>query len=421
MASTQNTDILVLGATGFVGRLVVHFLNDHRERSNFTFIASARSIKRLQALAAELNLSAQIPLLVLDIEDIPSLENAIKRAKVVINTIGPYWNTGTPVVKICAQNAVHYVDITGEPAWIRKIIDGYDYLAHKTGAIILPSCGYDSIPSDLSVYLSVKSLKDKLGTNVQIGHSISVHQHKGGVSYGTLSSMYTYFNDVPLKDRLSLLNPDYLSPTAHTARLRPRFVYSLPLPKRTIYGGMYVMGLVNQLNVYRTRGLFEMSRLTKPYRYGPKFTYEEFYGTSGRIHAFLLSSFMTVMAILLHKYSFARGLFKRLVVGRVSNPKAEEMENGSLKLTNVTESVGTSTQPKAQARSVIRIQGDPGYLCTAIMLVECSIALLNPSKLTPLAQEGGVLTPVSALGDVLITRLQDTGRFTFESDVSLTL
>lgn len=168
----------------------------------------------------------------------------------------------------------------------------------------MPSCGYDSVPSDLSVYLSVKSLKDKLGPNVRIGRSISVHQHKGGISSGTFSSMYTYFNDVPLQDRLALLDPDYLSPTAHTARLRPRLVYSLSLPKRVIYGGIYVMGLVNQLNVYRTRGLFEMSRLMKPYRYGPKFTYEEFYGTSGRVHAFLLSSFLTVVALLLHKYSF---------------------------------------------------------------------------------------------------------------------
>lgn len=180
----------------------------------------------------------------------------------------------------------------------------YNFLAHKTGAIILPSCGYDSIPSDLSVYLSVRSLKDKLGDDIQMGKSISVHEHKGGISFGTFSSMYTYFNDVSPADRAAAMSPDYLSPTHRTPRLHPRLVYSMPSPRRSIYGGIYIMGLVNQLNVYRTRGLFEISRPMEPYQYGSRFTYEEFYATSGRIQAFLMSSFLAIMAVLLNKYSF---------------------------------------------------------------------------------------------------------------------
>ncbi|GJJ08506.1 hypothetical protein Clacol_002724 [Clathrus columnatus] len=415
MSTLQKTDILVLGATGFVGRLVVKFLNAHRERSTFTFTISARSKDKLETLSKELDLNAQVQVLLLDLEDIPSLEKAIKRSKVVINTVGPFWLHGTPVVRLCAQNGIHYVDITGEPVWIRKMIDKYDFLAHKTGAIILPSCGYDSIPSDLSVYLSVKSLKQKLGQDTQIGKSISVHQHRGGISFGTFSSVFSHFNDVTPKDRIAAMNPDYLSPTSRTARIPPRLVYSLPLPNsnRSIYGGIYIMGLTNQLNVYRTRGLYQICPSMKSTQYGLKFTYEEFYATSGRIRAFLLSSVLTIMALWLHKYAFARKLFKSLVVDRARGPQPEEMESGFLKLTNITESIPSNRQAKAKAKSVVRIQGDPGYLCTA----ECAIALLNPTTLTPLAQEGGLLTPVSALGDVLIQRLQDTGKFTFESDV----
>lgn len=196
MSGTQ-ADIIVLGATGCTGRLITRYLAAHPQFTQglFSFSVAARSQSKLHTLVQQLSLPPTINVVQVDITDDTDLEKAVRSAKVVINAVGPYWPSGLPVVRCvaeispnllfffttvlraCAINGIHYLDLTGETHWIKEIIDRcvsrcsillsityascfrYDYIATKTGAIIVPSCGLESIPSDLSAFLGNKTLK----------------------------------------------------------------------------------------------------------------------------------------------------------------------------------------------------------------------------------------------------------------------
>jgi len=413
----HNTDILVLGATGFTGQLVTRYLNEHPDRTSFTFALAARSKSKLNALVENLQLNAQIPMMVVDVTKEDQVEDAVKTARVIINTVGPYWTWGTPVVRACARNGVHYVDLTGETAWIKDIIEQVDLLASKNGAVIIPSCGYDSIPSDLSAYLSIKTLKARLGPDTEAGESVTSHKLKGGISLGTLSTIYTYSTEVPRPKIIAAFRDHSISPAFGAKSPRSKLLYMMPHITPRITGGYFLMSGPNRSIVLRTRGLIDITPSMKDMHYGPTFTYEEFLVTSNWVTGILLSVFLFSFGFLLSSSKFVQWLFKRCVVDTHSNPTYEAMQKNSLKLTNVTSSVATSAKPEMTAKTVIKIRGDPGYLCTSVMLAECALALRDTSKLTLLGKQGGVLTAVSALGDELVTRLDISGRFQFESSI----
>ena len=143
---SDKSDIFVLGATGFTGNLITRYLSAHPQRSQFSLALGARSPKKLKALVNKLNLSeSSVKLVQVDVTDEGDVERAVRSTRVVINTVGPYWLWGTPVVRYvsrefmnyfvtypffiinrsCVRNGVHYVDLTGETHWIKKIIQEY--------------------------------------------------------------------------------------------------------------------------------------------------------------------------------------------------------------------------------------------------------------------------------------------------------
>lgn len=215
----DKTDLLVLGATGHTGRLITRYLSQHPHRNSFTLAVGARSLTKLQRVLEEDNLrdDSSIHIVQVDVTKEVEVERAVKSTQVVINTVGPYWRWATPVVKACTKFGVHYVDVTGETVWIRHIIlqcvylswlqheflthlrHSYDFAATKTGSIIVPSCGFDSVPSDLAAYLSNKTLKS-LRTPLDVGTSTSAFKLRSGISGGTFSTIMTMLEDVPKKD-----------------------------------------------------------------------------------------------------------------------------------------------------------------------------------------------------------------------------
>jgi len=124
---SSQTDLLILGATGYTGRLITRYLSTHPQRSGFTFAVGARSHTKLRSLLEKLNLHNDdtIGFVHVDVTKPAEVEKAVKSTRVVINTVGPYWRWGTPVVAACAKHGVHYVDLTGETAWIRNIVREY--------------------------------------------------------------------------------------------------------------------------------------------------------------------------------------------------------------------------------------------------------------------------------------------------------
>ncbi|KAG6873133.1 hypothetical protein C0995_002507 [Termitomyces sp. Mi166 len=425
--STTNFDIVVFGATGFTGRLITRYLASHPQFTQglFSFAIAARSQSKLHTLVQDLKLPSRINTIQVDVTDFKSVEAVVRRARVVINTVGPYWRWGTPVVKACARNGVHYVDLTGESVWIKEIINQFDYLATKTGAIIVPSCGYDSIPSDVSAYLSNKTLKSH--GDYDVATSISGQKVRGGISGGTLSTVFTLLEDVPR---------DKLRDSAREHSLSPG---ETPAP-----GAFFLMAPANKKLVQRTFGLLELQRIeasqlglpaevakiTRRESYGPSFAYDEFLILPSRFSAIAFSTMFPVSTSPTNLFvTQLRWLLKKFLPAPGSGPSEESMEKGFFEIVNHTTSTST---PSVHVKSVFKGDRDPGYALTAIMISESALSLLLPpvSKPPPpfktsslpeglpaLAKKGGVLTPMTAFGDVLITRLIDTERFSYESHV----
>ncbi|KAF8058737.1 Saccharopine dehydrogenase-domain-containing protein [Lyophyllum atratum] len=446
--SSAQTDIIVLGATGFTGRLITRYLAAHPQFTQglFSFSIAARSQSKLHTLVQELSLPPTVNTVQFDVTDENSVEAAVRSARVVINTVGPYWTWGTPVVKACAKYGVHYVDLTGEGVWVRQIIYRYDYLATKTGAIIVPSCGYDSIPSDASAYLSNKTLKAH--GDYDVATSITAHKVRGGVSGGTLSTMMTIMGEVP-RDKLRESGADYsLSPVEGRPMPKFKLLYNQSIPGETsVAGAFFFMQPTNRKLVQRTFGLLEMQaridaagsvenlKAARRERYGPEFGYDEFLVTPSRLSAVIVSSVVAFGFGMLAMVTPFRWLVQKLMPPPGSGPSEEAMQKGFFKATNHTTS---TSSPPVHVKTVFKGDRDPGYALTSIMISESALSLLLPpvsatsssqpsassSKssslpdgLPALARKGGILTPMTAFGDVLLTRLVDTGRFTIESYV----
>ncbi|KAG6832098.1 hypothetical protein H0H87_002926 [Tephrocybe sp. NHM501043] len=439
-------DIVVFGATGFTGRLISRYLAAHPQFTQglFTFAIAARSQSKLHALVQELRLPSSVSTVQVDVTDYTSVEAAVQKARVIINTVGPFWRWGTPVVKACAKNGVHYVDITGEAVWVKDMIHRFDYLATKTGAVIVPFCGYDSIPSDASAFLSNKTLKahDAFKGDYDVATSITAHKVSGGMSGGTLSTIMSILEDVP-RDKLRESSIDYsLSPVEGKVLPSYRFMYEQSIPgEPPVPGSYFFMASTNKQVVQRTFGLLELQAITaagsstevikvaRRQRYGPSFAYDEFVAMPSR---FAAATFSTVFAIgfgLVVLFSPLRWFLKRFIMPSGSGPSEEAMQKGFFKATNHTTSTST---PPVHVKSVFRGDRDPGYLLTSIMISESALSLLLPPTSNPspaqrtsqlpeglpaLARKGGLLTPMTAFGDVLITRLVDTGRFSYETHV----
>jgi len=408
-------DILVIGATGFCGRHAARYILEHPERSKYTVGLAARSRSKLASIGLPVDDSVQI--FEFDIFDEQAIENAVRQAKVVLNCVGPYWHYGTPVVRACARNGVHYVDITGETPWILDIINKFDYLATKTHAIIVPSCGVDSVPADVTVHLASKVL----GHGVALRSSLSSASLHGGAPGGTLATFFTSFEDVP-RAHLHNASRDWaLSPVLGARSPPPRLVYRLG----SHIGGIAVFCKINRAIVQRTAGLREFRRRecvgegggeeegSDLAGYGPAFTYTEFTPTGNVVTAFLLSLAIGATFLSLSLFSPIVWVLKRLVTQPGSGPADNTLEKGQMKYVNVT----VSDEPSPRyAKTTIKARGDPGTLLTAAMVGESALALLF-GELAPLAAGGGVLTPMTAFGDHLIRRLEANERFEIASGI----
>lgn len=408
-------DILVIGATGFCGRHAARYVLEHPERSNYTVGLAARSRSKIASIGLPIDDSVQI--FELDILDEQAVESVVKQAKVVLNCIGPFWHYGTPVVRACARHGVHYVDITGETPWIFELIKKFDYLATQTRAIIVPSCGVDSIPADAVVHLASQTLAHAL-----LADSTTAARFAGGAPPGTIATFVVAHEDVP-RPLLARSALDWaLSPVPGARSPGLRLVYRLGRRR----GAVAPFGTINRALVQRTAGLLALARLENsladahaepppppPPVYGPAFTYTEFIETGGAVSACFVSLVIAAVFVGLASISPFRWLVKRLATQPGSGPADHTLEHGRLEYVNVT----VSDEPSPRyAKTIIKGRGDPGTLLTAAMVGESALALLL-DELPPLAKGGGVLTPMVALGDNIIRRMEACGRFEITSGI----
>ena len=400
MTNEREFDVIVWGATGFTGSLVVEYIYNNYKNKNLNWAIAGRSIEKLKKVRLK-SADDTIPVISANSDDLDSLQSMVKRTKVVCTTVGPYALYGSNLVKACVESKTHYCDLAGEVQWIRKMIDQYHEKAKSSNVKIVNCCGFDSIPSDMGVYFIYK---DALKLNKTISKiEMRVAGAKGGISGGTYESL-SNVNKEALKDNeifKTVISPYGLNPIGEQTgpdKYDLRKVKYDMTSKNWI--GPFIMAAINTKIVRRSNAL-------SGYLYGKDFEYDEATlggkGFSGRLKSILMS--IPIAVVMLAKPgSIIKKIVDKILPSAGEGPSKKDRENGYFNLRfYVTYKDGSS--------SIAKVTGDmdPGYGSTSKMLSESAICLAI-DKLDTL---DGVITPSTAMGENLLKRLKNKSGLTF--------
>jgi short subunit dehydrogenase-like uncharacterized protein len=408
----RDLDVVLYGATGFVGRLTAAFLTEHAPDGARIALAG-RSEQRLTDVRDRLGGRAEDwPVLVADSADRAGLDEIARRATAVATTVGPYARYGLPLVAACAENGTHYADLTGEVLFMRRTIDDFDDAARSTGARIVHSTGFDSIPSDLGVLLLYDAVaRDGAGELEET--SFLVTALKGGVSGGTIASAMTQMEDMsgnPAGRRL-MLDPYSLSPQRD--KEPDRVVDGWPaerdaqIPSRDPLTGRwlapFVMAAVNTRVVRRSNAL-------QDWAYGHRFRYSEAMATGSGPLGLVRSAGVTA-GLAAGMATLATGPGRRLA-GRFLPAPGEGPSEKTRREGHFRVEINARTSTGTRYVATVAAQGDPGYAATAVMFGESALCLAFDGDRLP--ARAGVLTPATAMGLPLADRLRARG-FTLDA------
>jgi short subunit dehydrogenase-like uncharacterized protein len=400
-------DIIVFGATSFVGRLLcAHLFARHGADGDLAWALAGRSSKKLESLRDSLGEDASgLELIVCDAGDEPALRDMCARTRAVISTVGPYALYGSPLVEACVESGTDYLDLAGEVQWIYRMIRAHEATARETGARIIHCCGFDSVPSDLGVYFHQKAAVERFGEPaVQI--RMQVARIKGGASGGTVASIVNIARELASNPSLRriLADPYSLVPGGKASVRQPGISIPQRDPETGAWLGPFVMAAVNTRIVHRSNALSD-------YAYGVDFLYDESIrmgkGLKGGVSAFAFSgglgAFMAGAAL-----PPTRWLMESFILPKPGEgPSPEQQERGLYDL----RFYGTTSSGD---KLVTRVTGDrdPGYGSTAKILGEAGVCLAQDTSRRDLA--GGFWTPATAMGDALVARLAQHAGLTFE-------
>ena len=380
MKHDAEFDIIVYGATGFTGRLVAeHLTKRYGVGGEVKWAMAGRSADKLVAVRDEIGAPAETPLVVADASDMASLQAMVARTKAVITTVGPYQLYGNELVAACVEAGTDYLDLCGEPVWMRHMIDAHEAKAKQTGARIVFSCGFDSIPFELGVFYLAEQARAKFGHTLPRVKG-RVRKMKGGFSGGTAAS---------LKATMAALSKDpslfalMIDPFALTPGFKgPEQPKGDKVEEDTDLGatvGPFIMAAINTRNVHRSNALLG-------HAYGADLAYDE-------------------MVVVDPNAPPAPALGAEGGPKPGEGPSKEERETGFFDVLFIGLGAGGE-----QMRVAVTGDKDPGYGCTSKMIGEAAICLIHEATDTP----GGVWTPGAAMGMKLIKRLRANAGMTFE-------
>jgi short subunit dehydrogenase-like uncharacterized protein len=395
----KKYDVILYGASGFVGRQTVAYFAAHPDvqSSQLRWALAGRSRPKLEAVRASISGANTAGIVVAEAHDTAAMDALAASTRVVLSTAGPFALYGSELVAACVRHGTHYVDITGETPWVKGLIDQYDVQAQKNGARIIPFCGFDSIPSDLSAWLARQAMREQFDeecVRVKVAFSL-----RGGFNGGTLASMFNMLEQGQMAQMADpfLLNPPGSRPVAgdaHADPVAPRHDGDF-----SAWLGPFMMSTINTRVVRRSAALLG---------YGNDYGYQEYLrlgrGPAAALAATTLSlgSATTQAALRLQPM---RWLAKKLVPAPGEGPNEASMDSGSFRARWVGESASGH-----KVHGEIADQGDPGNRATTKMLCESALCLaLEQDELPGGRQLGGLLTPASGLGDVLVRRLRAAG------------
>jgi short subunit dehydrogenase-like uncharacterized protein len=394
--SARTHDVVLHGATGFVGRLTARHLAAHAGTAKVAL--SGRSKDKLERLRDELGVDW--PLIVADAADAASLADLAASTTAVATTVGPYVKYGLPLVLACAEAGTSYADLTGEVLFVRDSAAAAHKLATETGARIVHSAGFDSIPSDLGVLLLHEQVTaDGEGTLEDTAYLMA--SVKGGVSGGTIDSLRTQMDLVKADRSLRkvLADPYSLSPD-RLAEPDLGKESDVMIPTRDPLLGRWVAPFV--MASYNTR-IVRRSNALLGHAYGPAFRYREVMSVGTSPLAPVLAGGVTAgLGALVVGMSLppARALLDRVLPKPGAGPSEKVQQGGHFRA-----EITTRTSTGARYVATVAAKGDPGYAATAVMLGESALCLGTDDLTSP----GGVTTPAVAMGDKLVERLRACG------------
>jgi short subunit dehydrogenase-like uncharacterized protein len=399
-SAAREYDLVLFGASGFVGALTAAYLAEQAP-ADLRVALAGRSKPRLEAVRSGLpDAGREWPLVVADSEDTGSLAALAASTRVLVTTVGPYARYGLPVVEACAVAGTHYADLTGEVLFVRDVIDRFDAVARESGARIVHSCGYDSVPSDLAaMLLHQRAAADGAGGLRDVRLVATV---RGGVSGGTIDSARTQVEAIRRDPSLRRIagDPYALSPD-RAGEPDVRQPSDAPRPHRSP-DGTWVAPFV--MAPYNTR-IVRRSNALQDWAYGRSMRYCEVMGCGrGPAGAVTAGAVTAGLVGLLAGLSFGptRRLLDRVLPAPGSGPSEEVRRKGWFRMR-----VDAGTEDGRRYRATVAGPGDPGYAATAVMLGESGLALALDGERLP--ARAGSLTPATALGSVLVERLRAAG------------
>ena len=386
--SDREFDVVIFGASGYTGKLVAEYMHDqYGDDQSIKYAIAGRNTEKLLEVKKDLNLNEDITILEVDSTDLDSLDKMTTSAKCILTTVGPYQLYGSKLVESCAKNGTDYVDLTGEPGWMYEMINAHKETAQKSGARLVFSCGFDSIPFDLGVYFVQNAAKEKFGKPAPHVRG-RVKAMNGEFSGGTIASLGATMSTLKEKPELIkvLANPFSLTEGFEGPS---QLDDSKPLldEKMNMWLAPFVMAPINTKNIHRSNALLD-------HAYGKDFCYDEMMiageGDEGEQIAKAMSSGNPMGGDNLPQPG--------------EGPSKESREQGNYDVLFFADLDGGSIGA--------RVTGDmdPGYGSTSKMIAESALCLIQDCS--DLA--GGIYTPAPSMGEKLIDRLIKKAGLTFD-------
>ena len=402
----RNFDIIVHGASGFTGKLVVEYLwKKYGENSDLKWGISGRNHAKLQSVLSSLDIPLHsVQILIAESHDSGALDKITSQTKVVISTVGPYAKYGSQLVKSCVTQGTDYCDLAGELQWVRKMIDEHQEGAVKSGARIITSCGFDSIPSDIGVFF-LQNESDKLYMKPCFKIKLLVKSMSGGPSGGTIASMMNQLIEGKQDKTIARIisNPYTLNPSTQYRGPDKRDQTSVKYDKElNTWTAPFVMAIVNTRVVRRTNAIMNFS-------YGENFSYTEAVSSGAGLRGLfkaIIATFFIGIFLVASSIKITRNLLLKYFLPKPGQgPNKMQREKGFYNLI-----MHGFTDDGDKISIKITGDSDPGYGSTSKMLAESAVCL----ALDSLNIGGGFWTPASSMGNKLLARLSKNAGIKFE-------
>ena len=383
----REYDLIIYGASGFTGRLAVEYLDENY--SDLNWAIAGRNEDKLVNISK--NSKCKPDYFIADSEDSENLLKIASKTRVIASLAGPFNKYSDNLVTQCVEAGTHYLDITGENIWVRDLIDKHHEAAEKKQIKIIPSCGYDSIPSDMGCFYLQRSL------NQELQRIDGYHRGNGGVSGGTIESAFSMRN---YKSKYSMGHPFLLNSkeyikTQNISENKDNFKIKY-IDDIKLWSAPFVMAIANTRVVRRSSEIHDKNQAS----YGSEFKYQEYMMLKKYSSAFLVTAGLVVFGLML--ISPISGLFRKLFTKAGKGPDKKTRENGWFESIFIGKN---KNNEKYKLRMFCK--GDPGYKSTAKLICESALCLALNSENLPNTNAGGVLTTSTGLGSTLIDRLKN--------------